>query len=256
MGFIESLNKYGYKIDLNQTDTYKKIQEAVSSMESMGLKVKIKTAFDLFEYEIVYRGMLTQNNIENAYEIFLNQNYDLLDYLSYDEKRKMFNNDIVSILKDAPCFEDVESQTMIYIPYLEPFVNQRYQNDFQLMLLKQHRDYVKNFVVCKDSPAKMYGEKIYRTSFSSLINVYEDKRHICMYFDQLKTIYIFKKDTHELLNSLIICDHQCDDCIDIEDVKTIAFDIENYLYKECLELLKEKAYISGKTYKKVLKSYK
>lgn len=256
MGFIEYLNKFGKKIVLSKTDIYKNIEASRAFLEAMGLKLKIKSDFDLFEYEIIYHGMLTQNNIENAYEIFLNQNYDVLNYLNYDEKQKMFNNDIVPILSNAPSFFDDESQTRIYIPYLEPFVNKRYIYDYQILMLKQHRDYVNNYQITEKKPVELYGKQIYRTAFSSLINVFEDERHICFYYDELKTIYIFKKDAQELLNKMVVLDESSHCNVDIEDVKMIAYDIENYLYKECLELLRSKNYICEKTYKKVLKKYK
>lgn len=255
MGFIENLNKFGQKIPVSKTSLYQKIEEARLAIEAMGLKVKIKDEFDLFAYEIIYNGMLTQNQIENTYEIFLNQHYDLLDYLNYDEKQKMFNNDIAQLLKEAPYFYDEESQTKIYIPYLEPFVNQRYTQDYQILLLKQHREYIKNYKIEKDSSEKMYGQRIYRTSFSSLENVFEDERHVCFYYDALKTIYIFQKETQKLLNKVIIQDEKSQGNITIDDVRKIAFDIENYLYTDCLDLLKEKQLICEKTYQKILKKY-
>ena len=256
MGFIESLNKIGVDIPLSQTQLYQDIENHRSFLEKMGLSSKIKSAFDLFSYEIIYRGLLTQNQIENIYEAFLNQHYDLLDYLNYDEKRKMFNNDIAKLLETAPHFVDQESQVTIYIPYLEPFVNQRYTHDYQMLLLKQHREYVQNFQVNLQTPIDMYGYGIFRTGFTSLQNVYEDERHICMYFDPLKTIYIFKKDNHEFLNKVIIQDDKakCEGLLDV--VKQIAYDIENYLYRDCLEKLKDLEYISLKNYKKIIKKYK
>lgn len=256
MGFIETLNKFGKKIPITKTKIYQDINNAKVSLEAMGLNVKIKDEFDLFDYEIIYQGMLTQNTIENAYELFLNQNYDLLDYLNYDEKQKMFNNDIQPILDKASHFHDEKSQVEIYIPYLEPFVNKRYCFDYQLLLLRQHRDYVKNYKVEQKSPLNMYGKNIFRSSFSSLENVFEDHRHICMYFDQLKMIYIFNKENDELLNKVIIQDQDSKADTELDDVKKIAYFIENYLYKECLELMKEKEMIGQKTYQKVLKKYR
>ncbi len=256
MGFIEKMNKYGKKISVSQTEIYQKMEKAKLSLENLGLNFKFKDEFDLFQYEVIYNGMVTQNNIENAYEIFLNQNYDLLDYLNYDEKQKMFNNDIIPILERSPSFFDEESQTRIYIPYLEPFVNKRYINDYQIMMLKQHRDYMKNYQVTENKAVELYGKRIFCTQFSSLENVFEDQRHICLYYDDLKTIYIFSKETQSLLNKMVVLDHSSDAQINIEDVKMITYYIENYLYKDCLELLKEKNYICDKTYKKILKSYK
>lgn len=255
MGFIESLNKFGKKIPVHKTELYAKIEEAKLALSARGLDVKIKDEFDLFAYEIIYNGLLTQNGIENTYEVFLNQHYDLLDYLNYDEKQKMFNNDIAPLLKDRPHFYDEASQTEIYIPYLEPFVNQRYTKDYQILLLKQHREYIKNFLVNKDTPEKMYGSRIFRTKFTSLENVYEDQRHLCLYFEPLKTIYIYKKDFKELLNKVIIQDEKSDEKIELDTVKTIAYDIENYLYQDCLNLMKEKQLICLKTYQKIVKKY-
>ena len=102
----------------------------------------------------------------------------------------------------------------------------------------------------------MYGYSIFRTGFSSLENVYEDQRHICFYFDPLKTIYIFKKDNHEFLNKVIIQDDKAQCEVRIEDIQKIAYDIENYLYLDCLETLKDLEYISLKNYKKIIKKYK
>lgn len=256
MGFIETINKYAYKIPLSQCEVYKEIEKAKSSLEAMGLPVKIKNEFDLFDYEVIYKGMLTQNRIENTYEMFLNQHYDLLDYLNYEEKRKMFNNDIAPILKSAPHFYDEASQSEIYIPYLEDFVNQRYSDDYQLMMLKQHHDYVKNYKITLNQPDQLYHQDMYATDFSSLVNVYEDERHICYYYDALKTIYIFKKGTRDLLNHMVLGDHCIDEPLDREVVKEIIYDIESYLYKECIELMKNENLISEKTYKKIMKKYK
>lgn len=256
MGFIETLNKFGEKVSVSKTKLYDDIFKLKTQLETMGLDMKIKNEFDLFDYEIIYQGVLAQNRIENTYEIFLNQHYDLLDYLNYDEKRKMFNNDIQPLLNQFPHFYDKKSETEIYIPYLEAFVNYRYTQDYQLLLLKQHRDYVKHYKVEQKTPVQLYGANIYRTDFSSLQNVYEDDRHLCFYYDDFKTIYIFNKDKGELLNQIIITDHHINDNIALEDVKRIASYIETYLYKDCLEFMLEKELICEKTYKKVMKKYK
>jgi len=229
MGFIETLNKFGDKIPVQKTDLYERIEEVKYFIETKGLKVKIKNEFDLFQYEIIYKGLLTQNRIENTYEMFLAQHYDLLDYLNYDEKRKMFNNDIQPILKEFPHFYDEKSETEIYVPYLEPFVNKRYTSDYQLLMLKQHKDYVKNYKIKIDTPVQLYGADIYRTDFSSLQNVYEDERHLCFYFDPLKIIYIYKKEDGQLLNHVMIKDKASQGFVDIEDVLFVVYECKTNL---------------------------
>ncbi len=256
MGFIETLNKYGQKISIQKTDIYNKIVEAKSLFESMGLIVKIKDEYDLFDYEIIYQGILNQTTFENAYELFHNEHYDLLDYLNYEEKRRMFNNDIQPLLDTLPHFYDQNSDSDIYIPYLEAFVNKRYTDDYQILLLKQHREYIKNYKITQRSFSSLYGMDVYRTDFSSLCNVYEDERHLCFYYDELKTIFIYKKENNELLNKVIIQDQDSQGTVSKDDVIAIAKAIEEYHYSDCLNLLKEKNLICDKTYKKVMKKYK
>ena len=42
MGYIETVNKYAYKTAISQSCIYKEIEQAKSSIEAMGLPVKIK----------------------------------------------------------------------------------------------------------------------------------------------------------------------------------------------------------------------
>lgn len=256
MGFIEKLNKYGDKISLSKTDLYNKINEYKSGIEALGVSSKMNNEFDLFLLEIIYRGLMTQQNIENAYEIFVLENQDTLNFINYVERKNMFNRDIEELLQSAPHFYDEESQTEIYIPYLEASYNQQYTQDYQTLQLKQYQQYLHEHKVDIKTPEDLYGSAILSTAFSSLENVYEDERHLCLYFSELKTVYIFKKDTKELLNKVIVQDSKSEGTIDIEDVKKIMAYIETYAYEDCLNYMKEKGLICEKTYKKVLKKYK
>ena len=47
-----------------------------------------------------------------------------------------------------------------------------------MLLLKQHRDYIRQYPVQKDTPISLYGKLVYLTRFSSLELVYEDQRHM------------------------------------------------------------------------------
>ncbi|MEG0277036.1 MAG: hypothetical protein RR630_08395 [Coprobacillus sp.] len=256
MGFIESLNKYGNKIAFQKTEIYSNLEQVKKLLEELGLNFKIKSEFDMFEYEVIYNGLMNYNMLNNAYELFMNAHYDLLNHMNYEEKRLMFNNDIESFLKEAPHFYSEKDNVQVYVPFYEPFINQRFIEDYQIFSLKQHKDYLKNYKVNTNTPVELYGSSIYRTDFSSLNNVYEDDRHICFYFSQLKTIYIFNKENNELLNKVIIEDKESQSNMDIDDVKKIAYFIEQYQYQDCLNLLRDKQAISEKTYKKILKKYK
>lgn len=58
------------------------------------------------------------------------------------------------------------------------------------------------------------------------------------------------------MNKVIIQDDKAQCEVRIEDIQKIAYDIENYLYLDCLEILKDLEYISLKNYKKIIKKYK
>ena len=60
-----------------------------------------------------------------------------------EEKQKMFNSIISETLKNLKLMK--ADQQIILIPYLEPFINERYLNNYMLLTLKQHQLYVKNY---------------------------------------------------------------------------------------------------------------
>jgi hypothetical protein len=256
MGFIESLNKYSKKIPLNKTILYKKIEANRKDLEANGFKFKIRDEFDMFDLEIFINGLDNKKKIDDAYKIFMSQNYDVLEYLNYEEKRKMFNLDIADLLKSLTSFYDSKSETEIYIPFLEPFVNKWYSDDYGVLMLKQHNEYVSQYKLHSHSAPELYGNGIYSTYFSSLKIVYEDDRHICYYYDELYTIYIFKKDTLEFLNQVCFIDNKCKTTVSDKDVSIIINYIESYQYNLCLDYLYEHGFISQKVYKKILKQYK
>lgn len=256
MGFIETLNKYCKKIPLNKTELYKRIEEEKKNLESNSFKVKIKDEFNMFDIELILNGFVTKNKIDEAYQMFLNENYDILSYLNYEERRRMFNRDLEELLKHVPSFYDEKSETQIYIPFLEPFVNRRYTEDYAVLMLKQHRDYVEGYEAHIHSAIELYGNGIYQTDFSSLRVVYEDERHICFYFDELYTVYIFKKNSLEFLNKVCFVDDKRKAKISIDDVKEVISLIESYRYMDCLDYLKNKELISEKTYKRIYKKYR
>ena len=61
-----------------------------------------------------------------------------------------------------------DDQQIILIPYLEPFINERYLNNYMLLTLKQHQLYVKNYQRNIEIPYQLYGLKVLRSAFSSL----------------------------------------------------------------------------------------
>ncbi|MFR2502038.1 MAG: hypothetical protein ACLS85_06105 [Coprobacillus cateniformis] len=80
----------------------------------------------------------------------------------------MFNHDEEKIINNFPSFQDHQSGEIIYIPYLEPFINRYYANDYQLVTLKQHQVYLNSYAKTIDKVIELYGIQPYNSQFSSL----------------------------------------------------------------------------------------
>ena len=256
MGFIEILNKYAYKIPVNQSDLYKNIMQNKELFGRYHVSLKIKDEFSLIEHEILYRSLLNMKSVEDAYDVFIFDNYDILAYMKYDEKVRMFNADLNHVLINLPKFYDDKSDMDIYLPMYDSLLNKRIIENYEMMQLKHHKEYLNNLRFNMKTILELYGENVYLSEFSPLQNVYEDERHICVYFDALKKLYVIKKDGKTILNEIVLCDHFIDYSIEFEDVCCIAEMIENYRYNECLEYMFNKKLINEKTYKKIMKKYK
>ena len=110
------------------------------------------------------------------------------------------------MLESAPFIYDEQAQTKIYLPYYEPFLNKRYTEDYQILLLKQHREHIKNIKFNQNTPNELYSVNYLKTNFLPTEIVYEDERHICFYFDDMKTVYIYNTDNQKQINKVIVCD--------------------------------------------------
>lgn len=256
MGFIEVLNKHAYKIAYNHSNIYKQIAASKELFDQFHVNVKIKNEFDLVDYVILYRSLCNMKSIQDAYDAFVFHNYDMISYLKYDEKVRMFNADLKNVLVSLPKFYDQKNDYEIYLPVYEFLLNQRIIENYEMMQLKQHKEYFNSLKIDAKTAFSIYGEELYLSEFSPLIKVYEDERHICVYFDEIKKIYIIKKDTKTILNEIMISDHYIDYSLSIDDVVTIIQFIENYQYNECLEFLYKNQFINDKTYTKIKKKYK
>ena len=66
-------------------------------------KTELKEAFlslseeEMFKYEVILNGIYNKTKIEGEYKKFVYETQDAIQYLNYEEKRKMFDNDILPI---------------------------------------------------------------------------------------------------------------------------------------------------------------
>ena len=232
MSILDLLNKYRYEIKLNKTGLYNFVTGGNKELAGEGFNYKLKTPEDLFAYEVILNGIRTKIAIDECYNKFMAANYDIFEYVNYEEKRKMFNHDEEKIINNFPSFQDHQSGEIIYIPYLEPFINRYYANDYQLVTLKQHQVYLNSYAKTIDKVIELYGIQPYNSQFSSLQLVGQDDESYYFYHDDFKTVYLnlIKEAMVKLANSQ-------DD-------------------EEILEFLYENKFVGDKTYKKLIKKLK
>ena len=140
----------------------------------------------MFKYEVCLNGIYNKTKIEGEYKRFAYETQDAIQYLNYEEKQKMFNSIISETLKNLKLMK--ADQQIILIPYLEPFVNERYLNNYMLLTLKQHQLYVKDYQRNIEIPYQLYGLKVLRSAFSSLKGKAEEENYEYYYNDGLKKI--------------------------------------------------------------------
>ena len=221
-------------------------------------RVELKEAFyslpeeEMFKYEVILNGIYNKTKIEGEYKRFVYETQDAIQYLNYEEKQKMFNSIISEILKNLKLMK--VDQQIVLIPYLEPFINERYLNNYMLLTLKQHQLYVKNYPRNIESPYQLYGSKILRSAFSSLKGIAEDENNEYYYYDGLKKIYIFDKKTCCLVDSFPIVDKYFQGNTSLDDIREVMTYYNQP--QQFINQLHELNYLSDKIHKKITKKLK
>ena len=109
MGFIEKFNKQATITKLSKTPLYKEIEEHKNLLNDHKIEFKVKQEMDLFLYEVIYRSFYNEWRINRAWDDFRGEYYDTFNYINYEEKQKMFNNDLAPVLAELPHFHEKTS---------------------------------------------------------------------------------------------------------------------------------------------------
>ena len=229
MSILDLLNKYRYEIKLNKTGLYNFVTGGNKELAGEGFN----------------------------YNKFMAANYDIFEYVNYEEKRKMFNHDEEKIINNFPSFQDHQSGEIIYIPYLEPFINRYYANDYQLVTLKQHQVYLNSYAKTIDKVIELYGIQPYNSQFSSLQLVGQDDESYYFYHDDFKTVYQFNGQNYRIANEINLIDRYTKEYPNLNLIKEAMVKLANSQDdEEILEFLYENKFVGDKTYKKLIKKLK
>ena len=145
----------------------------------------------------------------------------------------------------------------IYIPYLEPFINRYYANDYQLVTLKQHQVYLNSYAKTIDKVIELYGIQPYNSQFSSLQLVGQDDESYYFYHDDFKTVYQFNGQNYRIANEINLIDRYTKEYPNLNLIKEAMVKLANSQDdEEILEFLYENKFVGDKTYKKLIKKLK
>lgn len=255
MKVLELLYKYRYEIKLNKTSLFHFVNEGSKEIENEGFNYKVKKPWDLFAYEVILKGIRAKKMIDECYNKFVTDNYDLFEHINYEQKQKIFLHDMKKVTASLTNFKDDNSGEIIYIPYLEPFINKYYVNDYLLVTLKHHISYIKKYPKDIDIFIKLFGMQAYNSDFSSLQLAGQDKENDYLYHDDFKVVYQFNNS--KLINEICLIDKYTKEYPDLKLIKdVIAKIIKQESSEQILEFLYEHKFIGEKTHKKIIKKLK
>lgn len=251
---LRLLNKYRYEVKLNKTELYKFITDYSDKLKKRGYILNVKKPTDLFNSEVIVNSYINEEKLKDAYYFFINNNYDTIQYINYDEKRMMLQRDMVSTLEELRSFIDYRSKTKIYVAYYEPFVNERMATSYLMLTLKQHSLYLENSSKNINYFNELYGLQPYDSDLSSLQIIGQDDEYQYYYQNEFKTIYIYNKKDNTYHNELCFIDASNKIEPSLEEIKEVLeVFLSNNDDKKFIELLLSKQFINNKTYNKILK---
>ncbi|MBO6046535.1 MAG: hypothetical protein J6P61_02170 [Erysipelotrichaceae bacterium] len=251
MGFIDVLNKEIKRINIAKTELYQTIANNHAIFEANGLTLHLRNEIDIFGLEIILTAFKNKRIIDDTYSLFCYNHSDVADYLTYAEKRDMFNIDLEEVLEGLPQFVDEESGITIYMPIYEPFMNEYFRTDYQLTRLKQHREYMRLSDLNPQSPYDRYGPIVYDSAFSCLVKVYEDDDHMDYYYDEMQLVMIFDQETFDLVNIVTLADGKGNRTTS-EDARIIMPLFEHGQYFDAITLMYSLHFITEKSYDRLV----
>ena len=211
---IKLLKKYGVELKLKKCDLFRLIEGQKDTFLEDGFAFKMTNEEEMFKYEVILNGIYNKTKIEGEYKRFVYETQDAIQYLNYEEKQKMFNSIISETLKNLKLMK--ADQQIILIPYLEPFINERYLN--------------------------------------SLKGIAEDENYEYYYYDGLKKIYIFDKKEYGLVDSFPIVDKYFQGNTSLDDIREVMTYYKQP--QQFINQLHELNYLSDKVHKKIMKKLK
>lgn len=254
MSVIDKINKRVKAINYKKSQIYRHILKNDELLDEVDVDSRPSDEIDLFYLEVLINALLNRKAIIDAFDEFkCEDGGDMYDMLEYGERQRLFNQDIKPLLERLPHFK-TKAGDSIYIPCFNPEINTWYRNDIQRVFLSRHKNIIEEQEIFLDTPETIYGMSIFKTDFSSLLNVYETKEVIVYYSIEFTTLYFFDRASKRFLYALRVADEKTTEKITGKDLQVLAILCVEENYVDLLDYMVGRTFIEEKLYKKLIKS--
>lgn len=253
MKIIDKLNKRVKPLNYKKTHIYRHILKNDELLDEVDVDSRPSDEIDLFYLEVLVNALLNRKAIIDAFDEFkCEDGGDMYDMLEYGERQRLFNQDIKPLLERLPHFK-TNAGDSIYIPCFNPEINTWYRNDIQRVFLNQHKNIIEKQDIFLDTPEDIYGMSIFKTDFSSLLNVYETKEITVYYSVEFSTLYFFDRPHKRFLYVLRVEGEKTTEKITGKDLQVLAILCIEENYGDLLDYMVGRTFIEEKLYKKLIK---
>mgnify|MGYP001008426659 CR=1 FL=1 len=146
----------------------------------------LKNDLDFFRYQIILEGMKNKQLFESTYDRIRNENFDLWEYISFKERKKLV------LLAIEPLKESMKSflydEQIIFIPFFNVLMNSLYDKEMPIFELPQ---FLKMYKVFKQEiiDIDLYGQLPYLNGFCDCDCIYHDDSSMILWNSELLCFY-------------------------------------------------------------------
>lgn len=192
MKTVEKLLNQAHKQTVFSNPEYRKeIDRLKNETILKQFNLTIKDDLDFYRFQIIHEGLKNKQAFEATYDRVRSQNFDLWEYLSFKERKKLVLLSIEPLKESMKSF--IFADQIIYIPFFNVLMNTLYDKEMPVFELPQFLKMYKSFaseIVSID----LYGKLPYLAGLCACQCLYHDDEGMILWHEQLMVFYYLHKD--------------------------------------------------------------
>lgn len=249
MQWIRHLEKYAKTVSLKKTSSYKEIEKYHELLHKNHVESKLKNEYDIQATLIFLRGLLNKEYLFHIYIYNINENKELWELMSYQQRQILLHGQLESDLDKLPHF--LYEQELILFPFFNESINHIFTNDYQSLLFKNTNQGIEQKIHQFDDPVKRYGIYTLINGFCDFILVWQQENDYYLYLEQWHALYVFNQEIKSFTDKIIILDKYALVEPTSKQLKEIAVLYYNDKEIELLQYLFDHQFISKKVFHKI-----